>query len=267
VPAKNQKTPCRREYGPNYPALVDVLLNLRQPLDLAGETILTSDEAAQIRACGVEASPGRWRCPRLPKSVVGTLWKLSHLAEDDGPATYPGSRRTKRGAVRHVSIDPLDKADRQFLGRLRLRPLVRRLLQQTLGRDYPARTFNHKRKQLARQGYLVLHKGLYSLTHKGAAAIAREDVSISRTAISARGYVEFFGSCGVYSKYRIRVRGGVDSPILVGAEPLTPASPRLESNTFLVWNHVLVEAAFLEAVQRLEALPGNVGLCRRVRGR
>jgi hypothetical protein len=165
-------------------------------------------------------------------------------------------------------MDPLGKADRQFLGRLRLRPLAKRPLQQTLGRDCPALTFNHKRKHLARQGYLVLHKGLSSLTHKGAAAIAREDVSISRTSFSARGYAEFFGNGGVYRKYRIKVqRGGVDQPILVGAEPLTPASPRLERDTFLVWNHVLVEAAFLETVRRLEALPGNVGLCRRVRGR
>lgn len=165
-------------------------------------------------------------------------------------------------------VDPLDKADRQFLERLRVRPLARRLLQQTLWRDCPALIFNHKRKQLARQGYLGLHKGSYSLTHKGAAAIAREDVSISRTAFSARGYAEFFGNGGVYRKYRIKVqRGGVDSPVLVTAEPLTPASPRLERDTFLVWNHALVEAAFLEAVQRLEALPGNAGLCRRVRGR
>jgi hypothetical protein len=53
--------------GPDYFILVDVLVNLRQPLDQAGETILTPDEAAQIRACGVEARAGQWRCPRLPK--------------------------------------------------------------------------------------------------------------------------------------------------------------------------------------------------------
>lgn len=41
-------------------ALVDVLLNLIQPLDLAGETVLTAAEAAQLRSCGVEARAGKW---------------------------------------------------------------------------------------------------------------------------------------------------------------------------------------------------------------
>jgi hypothetical protein len=63
--------------GPDYPALVDILLNLCQPLDSAGETILTSDEAAKIRACGVEARAGKWYCPLLPRSVVGPYWRLS----------------------------------------------------------------------------------------------------------------------------------------------------------------------------------------------
>jgi hypothetical protein len=264
--------------GPDYFILVDVLVNLRQPLDQAGETILTPDEAAQIRACGVEARAGQWRCPRLPKSVVGTLWALSHLAEDDEPATRPVPWREKRAAIRHVSIDPLGKADRQFLGRLRLRPLAKRWLQQTISRDCPARMFNHMRKQFARQDYLVLHKGLYSLTPKGAAAIEFEDIYL-RSTFRAQGWVEFFGIGGasigktggtfLYRKYSIRARlGFTEQPAyrvaLVSIALLTRVYPPHASDSFVIPCAGL-EGALLEAVRRLADLPENAGLCRRVR--
>jgi hypothetical protein len=83
---------------PDYPALVDVLLNLSQSPDWAGVTFLTPDEAAQIRACGVDASAGWWRCPRLPKSVVGTFWKLSHLSEEDNEGNVHRSLAQKMRA-------------------------------------------------------------------------------------------------------------------------------------------------------------------------
>jgi hypothetical protein len=122
---------------PNYSALVDVLLNLRQPLDCAGETILTSDEAAKIRACGIEARAGKWYCPPLPANVVGTVWRLSHLSEEIDPATRPVPWREKRAAIRRVAIDPLTMFDRRLIRRLQNAPgqrLDRRALKRTYWR-------------------------------------------------------------------------------------------------------------------------------------
>jgi hypothetical protein len=123
--------------GPNYPALVDVLLNLRQPIDQAGETILTSEEAARIRACGIEARAGKWYCPPLPASVVGTVWGLSYLSEEIDAATRPVTWCEKRAAIRRVSIDPLTKFDRRVIRRLQSAPgqrLDRRALKRTYWR-------------------------------------------------------------------------------------------------------------------------------------
>lgn len=123
--------PPRASSGPNYPALVDVLLNLTQPIDLAGETILTPDEAAQIRACGVDARAGWWRCPRLPMSVAGTLWRLRHLCDDTNPEARPAP------ATRNDSwIAALPKYDRRLVRRLQKAPgqhLDRRALKRALG--------------------------------------------------------------------------------------------------------------------------------------
>jgi hypothetical protein len=282
--------PPRASSGPDWPALVDILLNLIQPPDGAGQTFLTFDESARICACGIEASPGWWRCPGLPMSVAGTVWRLSHLAVDDELATQLVTSRMKRAAVRSCTpIDPLNKFDRRFLLRLRRGPLPKRLLQQTLGRDYPARMFNHNCKRLAKEGYLALHDGLYSLTHKGAAAIADADLSINKSAYFARGFVEFFGVGGIggdsrgktfgatllYRKYSITVKLGssMDQPAyhaaLVSTALLTPGNQASSIGSFVVWNVGLkaAEAGFLEAVHRLAALPENVGLCCRVRGR
>jgi hypothetical protein len=119
-------------------ALVDVLLNLRQPLDRAGETILTYDEAAEIRACGIEARAGQWCCPPLPASVVGTIWMLSHLSDDIDPTTRPVPWREKRAGVRHVPpLDPLSRFDRRLIERLQNAPgqrLDRRALKRTYWR-------------------------------------------------------------------------------------------------------------------------------------
>lgn len=195
------------------------------------------------------------------------------------PRAHPG---WKREAVRaFADFHTLGKYDRQFLGRLRLRPLAKRLLQQTLGRDCPARMFNHKRKQLARQGYLVLDKGIYCLTHKGAAAVEFEDVSLRSTSF-AQGYVEFFAIGGasvgktvresfLYRKYSISVKlGSTEQPgryvALVSTELLTRVYPAPAGGTFVIPCAGL-EGALREAVRRLAALPENAGLCRRVRVR
>jgi hypothetical protein len=123
--------------GPDHPALVDVLLNLGQPLDRAGETVLTSEEAAKIRACGIEARAGEWYCPALPHSVVGTLWALRYLSAEIDPAMRPVPWREKRAAICHVSVDPLSRFDRRVIRRLpkaRGQRLDRRALKRTYWR-------------------------------------------------------------------------------------------------------------------------------------
>src|SRR2546428_8251400 len=79
-------SPRKAGRGPDYPALIPILQNLRQPLDLeSGETILTSSEAAKIRACGIEARAGLWRCPLLPDDLVWFLPVLWMLSDRIGP--------------------------------------------------------------------------------------------------------------------------------------------------------------------------------------
>jgi hypothetical protein len=130
--------PPHASSAPDYPALIDALLNLCTPLDCAGETILTPDEAAQIRACGIEARAGKWYCPALPASIVGTVWMLSHLSDDIDPATRPIPWREKRAAIRHVSpIVRLSKFERRLIERLENAPgqcLDRRALKRTYWR-------------------------------------------------------------------------------------------------------------------------------------
>ena len=115
------------------------------------------------------------------------------------PAPPPVRPRRKPKEVRPLGpIDPLSKSDRQFLYRLRRGPIPKRLLQQTLARDFPAVMFNRRRERLVKEGYIALRRGRYSLTWRGAEAIRdvqSEDLSIPRRAITARGYVEFFGGC------------------------------------------------------------------------
>jgi hypothetical protein len=121
-----------------YDALIDVLLNLRQPLDQAGETVLTPEEAAQLRACRVEARPGRWFCPTLPRSVVGPYRRLAFLCDDMDPYARPVPWREKRAGVRHVPpLDPLSRFDRRLIERLQNAPgqrLDRRALKRTYWR-------------------------------------------------------------------------------------------------------------------------------------
>ena len=55
--------------GPDFAALIEVLMTLRYRPDHLGETKLNSREAARIRACGFEARAGwkrPWCCPLLP---------------------------------------------------------------------------------------------------------------------------------------------------------------------------------------------------------
>ena len=153
--------PQRRSAGPDYRTLIDVLLNLRQPLDLAAETILTSDEAAQIRACGVEARKGKWYCPALPRSFVGSYWRLRFLCDDIEPEMRLFPWREKRAAIRFVAIDPLGKFDLRLIRLLQKAPgqcLSRGALKRTLWRS-GARFVDYTIDRLLAEGHITEHAG------------------------------------------------------------------------------------------------------------
>ena len=122
--------------GPDFSTLVDVLLDLRQIPDAAGETVLDSVEAARIRVCGFVARKGLWRCPLIPPEfLLPGLW---HLAADIDPATRPVVWHPKRAQLRKLlPIDPLDKFARFLIRRLEKAPgqrLDRRELKRTFWR-------------------------------------------------------------------------------------------------------------------------------------
>ena len=113
---QNSPTPSNPAPGPNYSAIVEALLELRQIPDWAGETVLDSSEAARIRTCGFTARKGLWRCPPLPWEFLGRYPALWHLSDDINPAMRPVVWHPKRATFRQISpIDPLSKQERQLL--------------------------------------------------------------------------------------------------------------------------------------------------------
>src|SRR5262245_61622626 len=105
---RSSPTPAKASPGPDYPTLVDVLADLRQIPDWAGETVLDSNEAARIRACGLTARKGLWRCPLLPAEFLGRYPPLWHLSDDIDPGMRPVVWHPKRARFRQIStIDPL----------------------------------------------------------------------------------------------------------------------------------------------------------------
>jgi len=144
--------------GPDFSTLVDVLIDLRQIPDAAGETVLDSREAARIRSCGFVARKGLWRCPLIPPEfLLPGLW---HLAADIDPATRPVVWHPKRAACRQISsIDPLSKREHQLIRLIRKAPggrLTRRQLQQRVSRRIWTRLLDHMLKQLAAQDYITV---------------------------------------------------------------------------------------------------------------
>ncbi len=135
---------------PNYPALIEVLLNdVRHLPDGLGETILNPAEAAKIRACGWTAYAGRmWYCPLLPDEIVWNT-PLQHLSDaivrnwgDGSGAWHP-----RRATFHEVSpIDPLSKREHQIINlllRSRNGCLSRRELFQRISRWADARYLDH----------------------------------------------------------------------------------------------------------------------------
>jgi len=84
--------------GPDFSTLVDVLIDLRQIPDAAGETVLDSREAARIRSCGFVARKGLWRCPLIPPEfLLPGLWHLAPIStRQPGPSS--GIRSALRAA-------------------------------------------------------------------------------------------------------------------------------------------------------------------------
>ena len=82
----------------------------------------------QIRACGLAARAGRWRCPLLPDCLVRHLSLLWMLSDQYGPETRGHRWHPKRAAVLPVipPIDPLSRFDRRVIRRLQSAPGQRR---------------------------------------------------------------------------------------------------------------------------------------------
>ena len=155
-PGRSSPTPPKASPGPNYSALVDVLLELHQVPDGAGETILDSREAARIRSCGFAARKGLWRCPPIPPEFLVPV--LGHLASDIDPATRPVVWHPKRAACRQISrIDPLSNREHQLIRLIRSAPdgrLTRRQLQQRVSRRISTRLLDHMLLRLRAQDYI-----------------------------------------------------------------------------------------------------------------
>ncbi len=147
----------------DFPRLVETLTSLGTIPDGLGETTLSYDEAAQIRACGIHARAGStWRCPPLPDELVSWNPLLCHLSDAVDPGWRPEGWKAKRAPVRHKSsLSPQWGIEAQFLETLQRAPggrLQKRPLQQKLWR-LPARFFNHILNRLIAEDRVTEHNG------------------------------------------------------------------------------------------------------------
>lgn len=157
--------PPKAPQWPDYQALISILQDLRQPLDPeSGETVLTSEEAARISACGLEARAGLWRCPLLRDNLVWWIPVLCMLSDLYGPETRGDRWHAKRAAVRQVvrPMDPLGKFDRRLIRRLLGAPghcLTRSALKRTYWRR-GASSVDFTIDRLLAMDYINEHGGL-----------------------------------------------------------------------------------------------------------
>lgn len=101
--------------GPDYAALVDILIDL-QPPDNAGEIVINAEEAARLRAAGWSARKGVWRSPTIAPEFLALYPPLWHLRDDIDPASRPILWHPKRATfIRPDSPDVLSKRERQLL--------------------------------------------------------------------------------------------------------------------------------------------------------
>jgi hypothetical protein len=148
---------------PDYESLVEILTRLWQVPDGLGETMLRTEEAADIRACGFAARAGRvWRCPPLPDALVCWNPLLRHLSDAIDPYARPEGWKAKRAPSRLVSyFHPIAHAEMKIIGHLDKFPhgTTKRVIQQKLWR-YPARFFNRTLSRLIRDGRITFYDGL-----------------------------------------------------------------------------------------------------------
>jgi hypothetical protein len=157
------KPPAPSPSLPDFPRLVETLSALGTIPDGLGETQLSYDEAAKIRACGVHARAGSvWRCPPLPDELVRSNSLLHHLSDAVDPLWRSEGWKTKRAPVRHKSqTNPLRRTEAKFLTTLEKAPgqrLRKRQLQQKLWR-LGARFFNFTLNRLIAEDRIMEHGG------------------------------------------------------------------------------------------------------------
>ncbi|HZT32544.1 MAG TPA: DNA/RNA-binding winged helix domain-containing protein [Bryobacteraceae bacterium] len=148
--------------GPEYEALAEVLMRLRNIPDGLGETVLSSEEAAQIRRCGFQARAGcTWRCPPLPDELVRWNPLLHHLSDAIDPLSRFSPWHPRRAASRRIAdIYPLMRIERKVIEHVRRPPyrLPRRRLQQKMWR-LPASFFNHMLNRMIAEDRITQQDG------------------------------------------------------------------------------------------------------------
>jgi hypothetical protein len=173
--------PDAPQAGPNYPALIEVLITLRNIPDGLGETVLNSAEAAKVRAAGFHARANCvWRCPPLPHDLVSWNPVLAHLSDaivrnwDRQPGA--GAWHPKRATARIVTeIYPLMRIEARLIAHLRRPPyrMQKRQLQQKMWR-LPARFFNYMLDRLIAEDRITAHEGwLYPYNREEFAYVQR----------------------------------------------------------------------------------------------
>jgi len=98
--------------GPNYPALIEVVMRLRKLPDGLSESRLYKPEAAEIRACGIEARAGwkrPWRCPLLPHALLWPYPALYHLSDGVERLWQPVYLGWAKERARPIRIAPMDR--------------------------------------------------------------------------------------------------------------------------------------------------------------
>jgi hypothetical protein len=147
--------------GPDYAALVDILIDL-QPPDNAGEIVINAEEAARLRAAGWSARKGPWRSPTIPPEFLALYPPLWHLRDDIDPASRPILWHPKRATfIRpQISSDYLSRRERQLLCLIvRNGRLSRTQLQQRVSYLVPVSIFNFLLQRLLTQQVITINDG------------------------------------------------------------------------------------------------------------
>lgn len=144
----------------DYERLVDVLIDCI-PCDNSGEFLLTPKEAARIRKCGWQASPGRWRSPTIPWRFICMYPPLYILDADIDPASHRCPWHPKRAKFHRIlSINnSLSSHETRILDTLRSAPnarLTREQLRHRVSWRITARLLDHLLARLRQQNYVTV---------------------------------------------------------------------------------------------------------------